>query len=97
MKIKNLLIAILACFILFTINSCKKDQANLSVSSNLKLSDSVFDYIKSLGYRDSEIFDAGEYYIVDDDILFSKKTEVQGRPSAKSKMKTNQYDGAGIL
>jgi hypothetical protein len=91
MKKKNLLYAFLAFITLLSFNSCKKSQNDLTSLNKEKTSTSVLAYIKSLGYRDSEIKDVGNDYQVDEDILFSKNAVIDSLKSSTSKLKVDQY------
>jgi len=84
-KSKLLTLAALAT-VMTTISSCKKDEhLNASTSSESE----TVDYIKSLGYSDSQIQDIGSEYLVDGDILFPKNLELPKH--GKSAGKTSQY------
>ncbi len=97
-----LLITILA------IGSCKKDQKASGQQSNTD--SKVVAYIKKLGFKQSDIHDYVDYYIVDGDILFAKnaiidttktKLDANSDPSQLSKLRTEQtgtgsYVGANI-
>jgi hypothetical protein len=54
--------------------SCKKS-TTVSPEIDSKKQGAVYEYIKKLGYKDSEIKDIGDEYLVDGDILFSKKSQ----------------------
>lgn len=74
--------------------SCKKTEI-APQKADIDQDKSVLGYIKKLGYRDSEIKDIGDEYLVDGDILFSKKSEpdfsIFGGP------KTEQYGTANYV
>jgi hypothetical protein len=53
--------------------SCKK-VSNESPEIDSKKQGAVYEYIKKLGYKDSEIKDHGDGYLVDGDILFNKNS-----------------------
>jgi hypothetical protein len=55
----------------FFLSSCKK---SFESSSETKQG-TVYEYIKKLGYADTEIQDLGDEYIVDGDIVFSKNSQ----------------------
>src|SRR5688572_2447157 len=63
-------IAIVLAIFLF---SCKKGNNSPEIDS--KKQGTVYEYIKKLGYKDSEIKDYGDKYLVDGDILFSKNAQ----------------------
>jgi hypothetical protein len=91
MKKKNILLAFLAFVTFLSFNSCKKMQNDLAPVSKEPTTVSILDHIKSLGFRDSEIKDVGDDYLVDGDILFSKKTIIPLPKSSNSKLSVNQY------
>jgi len=62
--------ALLCLTLAVAITACKK-QSFTPVSQ-----DDVVTYIKSLGYRQSDIKDIGNYYVVDGDILFDKRVTI---------------------
>ncbi len=71
--------------------SCSKN----NVEPKSAESDPVLSYIKQLGYRDSQIKDIGEEYLVDEDILFSKTSKPD--ESLLDKPKTEQYGTANYV
>jgi len=97
MKNKKLLLAFAAFIMLLSTNSCKKSQNNQTTLDKEKSSTGVLSYIKSLGYRDSEIKDIGKDYVVDGDILFSKDTVVKTKTNSSSKLGVNQYGAQNYL
>lgn len=70
---RNLLLLTLSALLLF---SCKKgvDVPAEDIVNTNDTSNSVYKYIKKLGYRDSEIKDIGNEFLVDGDILFAKNS-----------------------
>lgn len=61
-------------FILFALAACKEE----TVTSNLKRDNSadvntVYEEILSLGFNESDIRDMGKYYLVEEDVYFSKE------------------------
>jgi hypothetical protein len=90
-KKNNLLIAFIALITLLSFDSCKKVQNDLAPVNKEKTTNSVLDHIKSLGFRDSDIKDIGDDYLVDGDILFSKKTVIPSPKNSNSKLSVNQY------
>ncbi len=69
---KKLLLLVLPAFLLF---SCKKN-ADLVTENETTFdqTNAAYQYIKKLGYRDSEIKDIGSEYLVDGDLLFAKNS-----------------------
>jgi len=88
---KKLLLFILPALFLF---SCKKDDLKRE-KQNEDTSNRVWQYIKKLGFTDSEIKDIGDNYLVDGDILFPKNSNpdfsVFGGPA------TEQYSAANAV
>lgn len=78
----------------FLLYSCKKTEVTPQ-KTDVDQDNSVLSYIKKLGYSDSEIKDIGDEYLVDGDILFSKK----GNPdfSIFGGPKTEQYGTANYV
>lgn len=73
--------------------SCKK---NVTSSQDPAGTDnSVYEYIKKLGYSDSDIKDEGDRYRVDGDIIFDKNASPDF--SIFDKAKTEQYGGANYV
>lgn len=68
-KIKNLCYSLM----LLAIVSCKKDNNNMQVIDEKK---EVRSYIKSLGFSESSIIDAGNEYVVEGDISFPKNMKI---------------------
>lgn len=66
---KRSVIPILFAIVLF---SCKK---SINTSSDAKSENTVYEFIKNLGYSDSEIKEVGDTYIVDGDIVFDKNSK----------------------
>ncbi|SDH12945.1 Dual-action HEIGH metallo-peptidase [Pedobacter terrae] len=88
---KAALIAMLSTVIL----SCTKKndipaEAEIQTNQNQK----VLAYIKNLGFTDAQIVDNGDNYVVDGDIVFSKKMEV---PADYGKAITEQYYNGYIV
>lgn len=84
-------IAIVLAIVLF---SCKKSTNDAPQTDNKKQG-SVYEYIKKLGYKDSEIKDIGDQYLVDGDVLFDKNSQpdfsIFGGP------RTEQYGTANYV
>lgn len=97
MKKKNLLLAFTALITLLSLNSCKKAKNDLVPLNKEETNTNVIDYIKSLGYRDSEIKDIGTDYLVNGDILFSKKSVIKSKKDSNSKLQVNQYGAQNFL
>ncbi|MGF7075147.1 M57 family metalloprotease [Mucilaginibacter sp. R-33] len=97
MKNQNLKLAFIAFTTLLSFNSCKKAIYDLAPADKEKNSTSALDYIKSLGFHDSDIKDIGTDYLVDGDMLFSKKTVVATTNGNASKIKTDQYGAQNYL
>lgn len=78
----------------FLLFSCKKTDITPQ-QPGIGQDNSVLSYIKKLGYRDSEIKDIGDEYLVDGDILFAKNStpdfSIFGGP------KTEQYGTANYV
>jgi len=67
------LLTVLLCILMF---SCTKADKEIDQSPQIEKEDqSVYQYIKKLGYRDSEIKDIGDEYLVDGDLLFAKNSK----------------------
>src|SRR5688500_8806104 len=66
-------LSIVAVITLFLF-SCNKGINDTPQTDN-EQKGTVYEYIKKLGYKDSEIKDIGEDYLVDGDMLFSKKSQ----------------------
>jgi hypothetical protein len=96
-KKNNLLLAFIAFIALLALGSCKKAQNDQGPGNKEKTTTSVLDHIKSLGYKDSEIKDIGDDYLVDGDILFSKKAIIESKPASDSKLSVNQYGTQNYL
>jgi hypothetical protein len=96
-KKNNLLIAFIALITLLSFGSCKKAQNDQGSGNKEKTTTSVLDHIKSLGYKDSEIKDIGDDYLVDGDIMFSKKAIIESKPASDSKLSVNQYGTQNYL
>lgn len=92
------LLTLLLCILVF---SCTKTNKEIDQSPQIEKKDqSVYQYIKNLGYRDSEIKDHGDEYLVDGDILFSKKAQpnfsiFQNTPKTKQ-YGTSYYVGYNV-
>ncbi|MDQ0969147.1 hypothetical protein QFZ20_004550 [Flavobacterium sp. W4I14] len=69
-----------------SIFACKKGESNVS-QEEVKKTDAVYSYIRSLGFPASAIKDLGKEYLVEEDIAFSKDMII---PST-SGPKTEQY------
>lgn len=74
--------------------SCKKN-VNTSQDTSGESSNSVYEYIKKLGYQDKEIQDLGTKYLVDGDILFDKDAHPDF--AIFDKTKTEQYGTANYV
>lgn len=69
---KTQLFTLLLCTLLF---SCNKSDQILEQSQVESKDQSTYEFIKKLGYSDSEIKDQGDEYLVDGDLLFSKNDQ----------------------
>ncbi|SFO21238.1 Dual-action HEIGH metallo-peptidase [Chitinophaga sp. YR627] len=74
--------------------SCSKSNIEPEPAEGLP-DNAVLSYIKKLGYKDSQIKDIGEEYLVDEDILFSKTS--QPDLSLLDEPKTEQYGTANYV
>ncbi|MBO9675922.1 MAG: hypothetical protein J7577_20935 [Sphingobacteriaceae bacterium] len=88
---KVALIALLSAVII----SCKKKndapaEPEIQTSQNQK----VLAYIKNLGFTEAQIVESGDNYVVDGDIVFSKKMEI---PTDYGKAITEQYYNGYIV
>ncbi|MBZ4188242.1 M57 family metalloprotease [Niabella beijingensis] len=84
------LLTLLLCVLTF---SCKKSDKILNEDQQNKVEKedhSVYQFIKKLGYSDSEIKDLGSEYLVDGDILFAKN-ELPNFSIFQQSPKTKQY------
>lgn len=66
---KKLLLVLLPGLVLF---SCSKNTDQTPQETPSAINNPVYQYIKKLGFHDSEIKDIGKEYLVDEDILFPK-------------------------
>lgn len=84
---------VIACLFFLTavFYSCKKDSA-IESEKRATAENPVLTYIKSLGFKDSDIREVGDKYVVDGDIVFYKNRvyKLAEKPSAERK-KINQY------
>ncbi|MCD8741207.1 M57 family metalloprotease [Mucilaginibacter roseus] len=87
----------LLCTLLFLFNSCKKEPSVKSNEAVEKPIKTAIDYIKSLGFRESEIKDIGENYLVNEDILFSKKQVEELLKKNNNKLRVDQYGSQNYL
>ena len=83
-------IVVTCAFLLF---SCKKSVNNSPETDSNK--DRVYEYIKKLGFRDKDIKDIGDKYVVDGDILFDKNSDPDF--SILEGPKTEQYGTANYI
>ena len=96
MKTKNLRLALMPFLFILLFGSCKKDLSQIPATKDAAVN-TVLAHIKSLGYTDAEIRDAGKEYIVDGDIAFPKNTVYQTETTGNSKLQVNQYGTANYL
>lgn len=74
--------------------SCKKS-VNSSPEPDSNVDNAVYEYIKKLGFKDSEIKDIGDEYLVDGDMLFNKNSNPDF--SIFNGPKTEQYGTANYI
>ena len=87
---KSMLTKVFCLFMLISfLFACKKD--SFQNTEEVKQDNTVLAYIKSLGYKDSQIKEAGGKYIVDGDIVFYKDRKYGNEKAASTGGKgTNQ-------
>lgn len=89
-------IALLCLMLATAISACKKQ------SFTPASEDDVVTYIKSLGFRQSDIKDIGNYYVVDGDMLFDKRVAIDASKKkidltklSATRLKTEQTSTGG--
>lgn len=98
MKTRLFTLLLLSTFIF----SCEKQNQplNENQSKTENKSQSVYEFIKKLGYQDSEIKNLDDEYLVDGDILFSKDIQpslsIFGKGATTSQYGTNFYIGYNV-
>jgi len=88
---KAALIALLSAVI---ISCTKKNDIPAEPEIQTTQNQKVLTYIKNLGFTDAQIVESGDNYVVDGDIVFSKKMEV---PADYGKAITEQYYNGYIV
>ncbi len=97
---------ILAFFLLVlssTISSCKKEQGGATQTGppipkvDSKADNETLASIKAMGYKDSEIVDIGDMYVVDGDIAFPKNRKPSSKNNNSSTPTTSQWSTANSV
>lgn len=90
---KNLFknIALVALFPALLLSCSKKNE---TPSNQNEQQDKVLAYIRDLGFKDSQIVENGDKYIVDGDMVFDKNMQV---PEDNGKSKTEQYYNGNLV
>lgn len=93
---KNLLkkIAVIALLSAVMISCSKKNEIPTDQETETTQNHKILAYIKNLGFTDAQIVESGDNYVVDGDIVFSKKMEI---PADNGKSITEQYYNGYIV